>query len=192
MVYLLGFKERGFSSSGPHLCEMDLVFVQAGHDRPCFATTWTLGHTIIRSFTRSSRAGVHFAYLGSEHASCCRRGCECHWRKQSMRGFQWGWSSFAGKNPFQWKDGRIRSCWRWFSIKLVLFMAHLLKLLLIEWLMQVREACTEALKERVRNANGADNMSKAADIKSKLTVTSRHFEIALTRVFPSVSATVRF
>lgn len=57
-------------------------------------------------------------------------------------------------------------------------------------LMQVREACTAALKESIRMANGADNMSHAVDAKTKLVVTSSHFEIALTRVFPSVSNTV--
>jgi hypothetical protein len=56
--------------------------------------------------------------------------------------------------------------------------------------MQVREACTAALKESIRMANGADNMSHAVDAKTKLVVTSSHFEIALTRVFPSVSNTV--
>ncbi|KAG0603067.1 hypothetical protein M758_10G063700 [Ceratodon purpureus] len=56
----------------------------------------------------------------------------------------------------------------------------------------VREACTAALKDRIRMANGADNMSHGVDTKSeRLCVTSRHFEIALTRVFPSVSNTDR-
>jgi hypothetical protein len=57
--------------------------------------------------------------------------------------------------------------------------------------MQVREACTAALKEKIRMANGADSMSHTVATKvERPCVTSQHFEIALTRVFPSVSNTV--
>lgn len=56
----------------------------------------------------------------------------------------------------------------------------------------VREACTATLKDKIRSSNGTDHMSHAVDTESEaLCVTSRHFEIALTRVFPSVSNTDR-
>lgn len=55
----------------------------------------------------------------------------------------------------------------------------------------MREACTATLKDKIRSSNGTDHMSHAVDTESEaLCVTSRHFEIALTRVFPSVSNTV--
>jgi len=73
---------------------------------------------------------------------------------------------------------------------MLIFGSHLLVIELPYDFMQVREACTAALKENIKMANGADNMSHAVDTKSKLLVTSRHFESALTRVSPSVSNTV--
>jgi SpoVK/Ycf46/Vps4 family AAA+-type ATPase len=56
---------------------------------------------------------------------------------------------------------------------------------------QVREACTAALKEKIRAISSTDNLAVATwNKEDPLSVTSSHFERAFTRVFPSVSNTV--